>query len=100
MNPRHRHAVANAFVACFAFLLATFLLAGIGQAQEKPPADTPPSPKPTTEPQKLGKELDRPEIIINSDLVTLTVTVKLIFDPSRVATRATTIAQAVGATAC
>src|SRR6266568_1324549 len=75
MNPRHRHAVANAFVACFAFLLATFLLAGIGQAQEKPPADTPPSPKPTTEPQKLGKELDRPEIIINSDLVTLTVTV-------------------------
>src|SRR5256886_3912206 len=75
MNPRHRHAVAIAFVACFAFLLATFLFAGIGQAQEKPSGDTPPSPKPTTEPQKLGKELDRPEIIINSDLVTLTVTV-------------------------
>jgi Ca-activated chloride channel family protein len=75
MNPRHRHAVAIAFVACFAFLLATFLLASIGQAQEKPSGDTPASPKPTTEPQKLGKELDRPEIIINSDLVTLTVTV-------------------------
>ena len=75
MNPRHRHVVAIAFVACFAFLLATFLLANIGRAQEKPSSDTPPSPKPTTEPQKLGKELDRPEIIINSDLVTLTVTV-------------------------
>src|SRR5205807_2116638 len=74
MNSDHRRIIRNAFVSCFVFVLATFLLAGVSWAQDKPPDPQPsPSPPPTNT-QKLGTELDGP-IIIHSDLVTLTVTV-------------------------
>ena len=86
MSPHPRRLVQDAFLACLAFVLVAFALQGIVQAQEKPaasssqPSATPPAtdtqqPKPTLDPQKLGIELDRPELIIHTDLVTFTVTV-------------------------
>lgn len=44
------------------------------KAQDKPLIDQQPAPKPAAGPQKTGKELDGP-VIINTDLVTFTVTV-------------------------
>jgi Ca-activated chloride channel family protein len=89
MSPHRRRIVRDTFVACLAFVVIGFVLQGIVQAQEKPaaslpqPSATPPQPasgtqqppKPTPDSQKLGKELDRQELIINTDLVTFTVTV-------------------------
>lgn len=74
MNSDHRHTPKHALVSCLVFVLAALLLPARGSAQDKPPRDPQPSPKPATEPQKTGKELDGP-LIINSDLVTFTVTV-------------------------
>jgi Ca-activated chloride channel family protein len=49
------------------------------KAQEKPspekPATNTPTPPPSTQKQKLGTELDGPSVLINTDLITLTVTV-------------------------
>ena len=89
MSPRPSRLVGDAFVACLAFVVVAFVLQGTVKAQEKPApglpqaSATPPQPasgtqqqpKPTPDLQKLGKELDRPELIINTDLVTFTVTV-------------------------
>jgi Ca-activated chloride channel family protein len=49
------------------------------KAQEKPspekPATNTPTPPPSSQKQKLGTELDGPSVLINTDLITLTVTV-------------------------
>jgi Ca-activated chloride channel family protein len=95
MNSDHRYKSTQILVSFFLVLLAALLLPIVSNAQEKPPGDTQPSPKPAaepqkpaaepqkpapepqkpaTEPQKTGKDLDGP-IIVNSDLVTFTVTV-------------------------
>ena len=73
MNSDHRHKT-HSLVSFLIVVLAALLLPIGTSGQDKPPTDPQPSPKPVTEPQKTGKELDGP-IIINSDLVTFTVTV-------------------------
>jgi Ca-activated chloride channel homolog len=69
-------------LASFSFLaaLAVFALAASAQDpnQEKPSTEKAASPTQAPSPpakQRLGIELDRPEIITNTDLITLTVTV-------------------------
>jgi Ca-activated chloride channel family protein len=81
MNSDHRYKSTRTLVSFLLVVLAALLLPIGSSAQEKPPSDPQPSPKPAaepqkpaTEPQKTGKDLDGP-IIVNSDLVTFTVTV-------------------------
>jgi len=45
------------------------------QASPQKPATNAPTPSPSPQKQKLGTELDGPSVLINTDLITLTVTV-------------------------
>ena len=74
MSSDHRHASRSAFICCLALSLTAILWSANSTAQEKPAGSDKAAPKPTTEPQRTGKELDGP-VIVNTDLVTFTVTV-------------------------
>ncbi len=74
MSSGHRHLYQPASIICLVFALFAIFCFGNSTAQDKPAGESQPAPKPTTEPQKTGKELDGP-VIINTDLVTFTVTV-------------------------
>src|SRR2546421_40947 len=97
MTTVHRYAIRRFFVSACLVVLAVFVFPGLNNAQEKTPAQKQPSPSPaqvvpspspaqllTVTPatgaqksgdsQKGSKEQEGP-ILINTDLVTLTVTV-------------------------
>ncbi len=65
------------------FVIVIFALNFVAKSQEKPqeqaspqkPATNAPTPSPSPQKQKLGTELDGPSVLINTDLITLTVTV-------------------------
>ena len=64
-------------------VIVIFALNFVAKSQEKPqeqaspqkPATNAPTPSPSPQKQKLGTELDGPSVLINTDLITLTVTV-------------------------
>lgn len=74
MSSVHRQTYTPASVCCLVLVLTAILWSTNSRAQDKPAGGDQPAPKPTTEPQKTGKALDGREII-NTDLVTFTVTV-------------------------
>src|SRR5947207_9064309 len=74
MSSCHRLHYQPTSNTCLIIALLAIIWSANSTAQEKSAGEAAPAPKPTTEPQKTGKELDGP-VIINTDLVTFTVTV-------------------------
>jgi len=74
MSSGHRHLYQPLSLLCLTFALLAVFYSATSTAQEKTTGEAQPTPKPTSEPQKTGKELDGP-VIVNTDLVTFTVTV-------------------------
>jgi Ca-activated chloride channel family protein len=78
MNPERRKVFRIALVSCLAFAFVSFVASAFVTAQEqKPEAAKPqqqPSPAPTQ--QQQGSEVDdKSTVVVNTDLITLTVTV-------------------------
>src|SRR5437762_7349764 len=74
MSSGHRHLYQATSITCLIIALFAIFWSANSTAQEKSAGEAAPAPKPTTEPQKTGKELDGP-VIVTTDLVNLTVTV-------------------------
>src|SRR5436190_4710001 len=74
MSSGHRHLYQATSITCLIIALFAIFWSANSTAQEKSAGEAAPAPKPTTEPQKTGKELEGP-VIVNTDLVTFTVTV-------------------------
>ena len=75
MKFQRRKALQVALVSCLAFTFVLFIAPGFVSAQEQKPAAAKPAQTPTPQPaQQQGTEVEGP-VVVNTDLITLTVTV-------------------------
>ena len=76
MKSQRRNALQVALVSCLVFTLVSFIAPGLIQAQQEQKAEAPkPVQTPTPAPPQQGTEVGEGAVVVNTDLITLTVTV-------------------------